>query len=219
MTELSGFSAAQKLGPDLGPQSMRVPISRDEAVEKAAGITDAIFDALEAGLSKNIKAEFLMDPNTRRPYCRIDIQQPDDVRHEIANPGDWMAVDGLALRAMINSEYAGRFTQNVPLEWDNTVTAELLEDGRVKLTWPQPTSANRPFAYTVKDSEGQDLDTTPTETGGIVTAVLEAGLSTPGDSETFTVHVATQYQGVDGDSEPVSVPEPEPKPEFVEAGS
>lgn len=209
MTELSGFSPISKLDPvDVAPQSLRVPVDKAGAVDEAATILSALWDAVDAGLSPNIKVEILRrnppdgDPVT---MCRITPVRPDGVASSVANPGDWLAADSSGVRGMTNDVYASQFTQNMPIEWTATATAPVASigtDGKAVLTFPQPTSANRPFAYAVKQHESGDavgVVGDPSVVDGAVTLALD--FAPTADAVSFVVHVdATDYAGVEADS-------------------
>ena len=197
MTELSGFSPVAKLFNSVQPQSFQVPRSRDDGVAKAGGIFGGIWDAVEAGLSDNIKIEVLRFRPPDAPsfvMCRIIPVQLDGVAATPANPGGWVAIDDHGIRGMSNDDYAAQFTQNVPVEWAATTTAPvatLNDDSSVTLSFPQPTSANRPFTYTAA-GDGT-IGQFSTDGNGQVSAKI-TGLAA-GD-HSWTVTVNTQYPGV-----------------------
>ncbi|OIN79356.1 hypothetical protein BMG05_18395 [Mycobacterium malmoense] len=205
MTELSGFSPVTKLGPDLGPQSLRIPANKADAITQAGTIFEALWDAGEAGLSPNITIEILTPPSTGITFVRVTPWQADGVTKTVANPGDWIAVDGSALLGMTNTAYAAEFTQDVPLEWATTTTAPVATAAaglNATIVVAQPTSANRPFTYVVNltdETAGTTTQVTPTPTvdsAGNVTLPLDNNNLTDGHTYHATVTVTTQYAGV-----------------------
>ena len=234
MTELSGFTAAQPLA-QIGPQSLRLPSSMAEVCDCDSGcgasqILQGLAQIVASGLTDRIDIKVQAVTTTERVRVLVIPWKKDGVADNgAAPPGGWVAVDGTEVVGMGNSEYASRWTNNLPLKWDGTVAAELIDGGRVKLTFPQPTSANRPFTYSVT-SDGQDVPLVgspvvhdgqneivsgvPVPTGAVVDVTIDAGLTQPGQSAAYCVHVATQYQGVSGqspESNTVTVPEQEPE--------
>lgn len=113
MAELSGFSAVAKISVDLGPQSMRVPTGKEDAITKASQIFEGLWDAVEAGLSPNVTIEILKHTPPDGPavtYCRITPWQAGGVAKTVANPGDLLAIDGTRLLGMTPETYAAHFT-------------------------------------------------------------------------------------------------------------
>lgn len=219
MSELSGFSAAQPLA-SIGPQSLRLPTSMGEVCECESGcgasrILRGLAQIVASGLTDLIEINVQAVPTPERVQVVVIPWKKDGVaRNGVAIPGGWIAVDGSEVVGMGNGEYASRWSMNVPLEWDAAVTAEVV-DGAAKLTFPQPTSANRPFTYTVT-SDGQNVAITDkVELGGLVVLTLDGGTGT------YVAHVGTQYSGIGGESDPVTVTEPEPAtlPAEPEGGS
>ncbi|PJE22348.1 MAG: hypothetical protein CK431_16935 [Mycobacterium sp.] len=224
MTELSGFSSAQPLA-QIGPQSLRLPTSLAEVCECEC---DCAASRILRGLAQIVGSRITN-------LIEIDVQAvdtPDRVQVTVipwdrygvdkkgaAPPGGWIAVDGSEVVGMGNNEYARRWSCNMPLEWDaetTAPTATLADDGRVVLAFLQPTSANRPFTYAVRDEHGQDVPLVGApyvSTEGGVALRIAAELHNPGDTGTYTVHVSTQYVGVEADAAPVTVTVPDPKPE------
>lgn len=102
----------------------------------------------------------------------------------------------------INAQIAGKFTTNTPLIWAATAPAATATvGGAASIVFPEPTSANAPFTYTVTQTDATTGDTSaatlsgePVVSGGNVTLTV-TGL-TEGDQVTFQVVVATQYDGV-----------------------
>lgn len=219
MTELSGFSAAQPLA-NIGPQSLRLPTTMDEVCNcqsncGASRILRGLAQIVASGLTDLIEINVQAVPAPDRVRVAVIPWKKDGVaKNGVAIPGGWIALDGSEVVGMSNAEYASRWTNNISLEWDGHVIAELLDSGQVKLTVEQPTSANRPFAYTVKNGDNAEVPTVGDPQLDATTAVLtlDTTLTSPGASETFIVHVATQYAGVDADSVPVTVTVPEPEP-------
>lgn len=226
MTEqLSGFTAARPLA-QVGPQSLRLPTSLSEvcACESdcaASRILKGLAQIVGARLTNciDIKVQAVDTPEKVRvcvePWDRYGVETKG-----AAPPGAWIAVDGSEVVGMGNDEYAARWSNNIPLEWTAETAppaAELAEDGKVILAFPQPSSANRPFTYTVRNEQGDGVSIGGgrVDPDGTVVLQVAAELHNPGDTDTFVVHVATQYAGVEADSAPVtvSVPEPEPEPE------
>ena len=216
MAELTGFSAATKLGPDLGPQSIRVPLNKGAAIAKAAELVEAFFDVVDADLTPNLTVEFLKHPETGATYCRVSPLQADGITKTVAKPGDWVAVDGSRLLAMTNREYAGKFTQDLPLdEWAATEAApaaSIDDDGKVTLTFPEPTSANRPFAYTVTRGEETVATGSLTIADDIVTLPLELTLA-EGESADLAVTVTATKYGTTATSALTTVTRRAPEPE------
>lgn len=213
MTELSGFSPVSKLGPDVGPQSFRVPSSKADAISAAAQILGALWHAVDADLAPNVTVEILK-PTGGQTYCRITPIQFDGFpvipsaalasTKTTADPGGWVAVDGSALVGMTNDAYAAQFTQNIPIEWAATSAAPAAAAAAglsATLVFPQPVSANRPFTYAVAQTDvtasasgAATFDAPEVAPDGSVTVKVN-GL-TEGHQYTFTVTVNTQYQGV-----------------------
>ncbi|ORW24007.1 hypothetical protein AWC19_00170 [Mycobacterium palustre] len=166
---------------------------------------------MAAGLTNLIEIDVQRVPNTDSVQCRIRPWSADGAQQNgVADPGGWLAVDGTNVVGMSNVDYAAQFTQNVPLEWAATTTAPvatLNEDGTVTLTFPQPTSANRPFTYTATGPGTVGPFTT--DPSGSVSATI-TGLT--GDTlGPWTVECATQYEGVTATSvasNTIAVPQP-----------
>lgn len=220
MAELSGFSAAQSLA-NIGPQSLRLPTTMDEVCDcqsncGASRILRGLAQIVVSGLTDLIEINVQAVPAPDRVQVVVIPWKKDGVaKNGVAPPGGWIAVDGSEVVGLGNGEYAERWSNNMPLEWDGQVAAELLDTGQVKLTFPQPTSANRPFTYTVKDGEEATVPTVgdPQLDATRVILTADTALTNPGDSETLIVHVATQYDGVEADSAPVTITVPEPEPD------
>lgn len=106
MTELSGFTPVVKLNPPPGPQSLPVPTSKEDAFTHASAILGALWSAVEAGLSTNVKIEILNHAGTT--FCRVTPLQPDGVTETVANPGDYLVVDGV-LKAVTPADYAALY--------------------------------------------------------------------------------------------------------------
>lgn len=153
---LPGFSRVEKLGIDLSPQSLRVPKGKDAAIAKAGEILGGIWDAVDNGLSPHVEIHVKKYPSGQ-VYCEIRPYDLDGVAtNGVALPGMRLAIDGLRLRAMTNKEYAANFTTNEPIEWTAETTptaAEFVDDTTAKLTFDMPTSANRPFEFSVLAKE------------------------------------------------------------------
>lgn len=108
MTELSGFTAAQPKVV-VGPQSLRVPTSRAEAIERAAEILDGIWDAVDKGLTPVVRIVIHKSP-TGQTYCDITPFDLDGVKDlDVAMPGHRLVVDGSRLRSMTPAAYAELF--------------------------------------------------------------------------------------------------------------
>lgn len=108
MAELSGFSVAQPK-VIVGPQSLRVPTSRAEAIERAAEILDGIWDAVEKDLTPVVKIIVHKSP-TGQTYCDITPFDRDGVADlGVALPGHRLVVDGTRLQAMTSAAYAELF--------------------------------------------------------------------------------------------------------------
>lgn len=197
MTELSGFTPVTPLAV-VPPQSLRVPTNKTDAIAQAATILEALWDAVDNGLAPNIKVEVLRhNPpgGTPTTMCRITPTALDGVANTVANPGDWLCADTTGVKGMTNDAYAAQFTQNVPIEWAATTTPPQAVAGAgltATLTFPQPTSANRPFTYTA-DGPGT-IGEFVTAPDGTVTAQV-TGLA-DGAECSWTITVNTQYPGV-----------------------
>lgn len=108
MTELSGFSAAQ---PKLvvGPQKLRVPSSKEEAIERAAEILAGIWGAVENDLTPVVKIVVHKSPSGVT-YCDITPFDHDGVKDlGVALPSHLLVVDGTRLRAMTPAGYGELF--------------------------------------------------------------------------------------------------------------
>lgn len=103
-----------------------------------------------------------------------------------------------------NPVFANLYTVNTPIVWAATTTAPVATatpGNQATIVFPQPTSANRPFTYTVKDGAANPITLSGSpvvDSSGNVT-LTATGLTT-GDSYTFTVTVDTQYSGVSATS-------------------
>lgn len=108
MTELSGFTAAQPKVV-VGPQSLRVPTSRAEAIERAAEILDGIWGAVEGDLTPVVRIVVHKNP-AGVTYCDITPFDHDGVADlGVAMPGHRLVVDGSRLRSMTPAAYAELF--------------------------------------------------------------------------------------------------------------
>jgi hypothetical protein len=108
MTELSGFSAVQKICADLAPQSLQVPSTKEDGIARAAAIFEGLWDAVNADLAPNVTIEILKHDGVT--YCRITPWQADGITKTVANPGDWIAIDGSRILGMTNDAYTAQFT-------------------------------------------------------------------------------------------------------------
>lgn len=206
MTELSGFSAAQPLA-QIGPQSLRLPTSLAEVCECECdcaasrilrGLAQIVGSRITNVIDIHVQA---VDTPDRVQVCVVPWDRYGVAKKGAAPPGGWIAVDGSEVVGMGNDEYAERWSKPVPMEWDAALTADIGDDGRVKLQFPQPTSANRPFTYTVA-CDGQDV---PVAGGAVVvdnavTLTLDHTQSVGDPAAAFVVHVGTQYQGIEADA-------------------
>lgn len=123
--------------------------------------------------------------------------------------GNWIVSDGTNVTILTNPVFISTYTVNVALAWAPTTiapTATLNPDSTVTLSFPQPTSPNGPWTYSA--SGGGTVGEFSTDVNGNVTAqtsVLSAG------DYTWTVTVATQYEGVTATSaatQTITVPVP-----------
>lgn len=112
MTELSGFSAVEKVIADIGPQALQVPADKADAIARAAQIIEGLWGAAEAGLSRNIRIEILT-PDDGVTRMIIAPLQPNAIDRPVANPGDWIAVDGMRLTPMQPDSFATQFAMKV----------------------------------------------------------------------------------------------------------
>lgn len=124
---------------------------------------------------------------------------------------DWLVMDsdnnlslwhGGSAWAGINPEYTSKFSVD-PIAWDATTTppvATAAANGTATITFPQPTSANAPFTYSVAFT-----DTTSSTTGAATfteavdadgNVVLTVTGLTVGHVYHFAVTVTTPYDGV-----------------------
>lgn len=108
MTELSGFSAVQPKVV-VGPQSLRVPASKEEAIARAGEVFQGIWEAVEGDLSPVVKIIVHKSP-TGQTYCDITPFDHDGVADlGVAMPGHRLVVDGTRLRSMTPDAYAALF--------------------------------------------------------------------------------------------------------------
>lgn len=197
MTELPGFTTVTRLRPSFEPQALQVPAGKAELVKAAAQLIGALWDAVDGDLSPNVTIEILKHAGTT--FCRISPWNNDGVTKTVANPGDWIAIDGATIAGVNPDDYAAEFSANVPIKWEATATAPVAvaEPGRTAtVTCPQPSSANRPFTYTatvMDHTAGRNIvpSISITDPGGIVTVKLS---NLPNEHEfSTTITVTTQY--------------------------
>jgi hypothetical protein len=114
---------------------------------------------------------------------------------------DWVVFDGTTARVLTTAQVVAAYTADVPLQWAPTATAPVataLGASQASIVFPQPTSANGPFTYSVEQT-----NTTADTTGPATilsdsvddngnTTIIVADL-TDGDDYTFTVTVDTPY--------------------------
>lgn len=206
MTDLTGFTATAPLNPLPGPQALQVPATMEDAAAVAAQVLGALAALVASGLTPHVQIDIVpkVDPDgTSYPICNVSAWRSDGVTKTTAGPGWWIAIDGSKPEAMSNDDYAAAYTQAVPVVWAATTVAPVLalsDAGAASLVFPQPTSANRPFTYTVKDSAGATVAVSGAPTvaaDGTVTLQLDVAAVAAGASAgPYTAHVATQYSAV-----------------------
>lgn len=208
--DLSGFTPVTPLERKVfQPQSLQVPDGKDDFLANSAKIIEALWDCVENDLSPNVTIEILK-PRDAQTYCRISPWNMDGVTKTTANPGDWITVDGSKISGMTQDSYADEFTKEVPLEWLSMTIAPIFtaQEGLSAIaTFPQPTSANRPFSYILnvtrhesgRPSLPKAFPLEPEIAGRVMTNVvlrLPKGSLTDGSEYSATVTVNTQYKGV-----------------------
>lgn len=116
----------------------------------------------------------------------------------------WITFDGINARMYANNDdFIATYTANVPLAWSGVSTAPVAmpqSGGQAIITFPQPTSPNGPWTYSVSATNVTKSDT------ALATAVgqskvlngqvsLTVGGLALGADYTFTVSLTTQYGG------------------------
>jgi hypothetical protein len=121
----------------------------------------------------------------------------------------WIVCDGTTMTTYpTNEAFIATYTGNTALVWEPTTTAPAataLPGLQASIVFPQPTSANAPWTYTVEVA-----DSTANTTGAATlvgepvlyndTVALTVEDLTEGDEVAFTVTVTTEYEGVSATS-------------------
>lgn len=218
---------------DVIPQCLRV--TGDPA--QWPDIDAAIPVAMSQRLIAHGGRRFVPDDNGN-PESVVELVGPDGVAKSGAKAGGWLVICDGAMVGMSNALFANRFVSPLAdaIEWAATdeqkspPIAVLAPDWGVMVTFVQPTSANRPFTYTVtRSDDGTEVDvksvtTVPVSQGDPATEWrTELWLDVPplAEGETtgpFVVHVAGRFDATADSfpSNPVTRPAPEAVPELAQ---
>lgn len=173
-----------------------------DSTQQAVDIAEAIQAAMIAGKISSGKTHMTNYPDGSVGWI---VQITVEGKLFTAYQFDWLVVDGEgnlstwhggSLWAGINPEYASKFP--VPeIVWSATTTAPTVSDAGA-LVFPQPTSWNFPFTYTVAQTVGGVTSDAALSGAPVVDADGNVTLTvaTPAVGTTYTVTVHTPYEGV-----------------------
>jgi len=154
--------------------------------------------AMIVGAQLGYQTNALCQGTIEAPIWQISFVQPR-LETQVAYEHDWIVSDGETITCYTPSEFAATFTADVPLAWSATPVANPIAGSEATLTFPQPSSPNAPWTYTVSDPSGAvTVSGSPVVSGGDVTLTV-TGL-TPGADVSFTV-TATDHYGHTATSE------------------
>ena len=148
--------------------------------------------AMIVGAQLGYQTNALCQGTIESPVWQISFVQPR-VEPQIAHEHDWIVSDGEAITCYTPSDFAARFTADVPLVWSATPVAVGLTGATASITVPVPTSPTAPWtwAVTITGAGAATLAGTPTIDGGVVTIGVR-GL-TVGADLSFEVAVTDHY--------------------------
>lgn len=158
----------------------------------APDVMEALAVAASVGYTGKVTSH--IEPNSSVLVWQITLSRTG-YADAMGGTGDWMVYDGTAFAIYSNPDFVDRFTTDIPLMWDASLSAAS-QPGGASLSFPAPTSPNGPFTYTVlaTDSQGSTVNAIlggPSEGNGRV--ALTVGGLTAGFIYTFTVTVHTRY--------------------------
>ena len=159
----------------------------------------ALVDALNSIAASGYTGSASCAPGTSTTNWALTVSKPVSI-NQAGTIGSWIVFDGqYATVFQTNQEFISAYTANVPMTWGATTVAPVAtpESGlKAVLSFPQPTSANAPWTYSVTGAGTAGPFTT--DGNGNVTVTI-SGL-TAGTQYSWTVAVSTQYVGVNATS-------------------
>lgn len=167
------------------------------AADTVAAITTAVLNGYRAQVNAN------MDNGT--PSFSVTLTSLNGYPSAVVADGCWAVWDGTMMSSLTTDQLVSTYTARVPLAWAATETAPAataIAGSMANIVFPQPTSANGPWTYSVSQTDTTANATGPAATSGTpavdgsgnVTLTVE-GL-TEGDTYTFAVTCSTQYAGI-----------------------
>lgn len=161
--------------------------------------------AITTGVMNGYKAQVNANMNNGTPEFAVTLTSLNGFPSAIVQDGCWAVWDGTMMTSLTNDQLIATYTAPVALAWDGSATAPVasaVSGLMATIVFPQPTSVNGPWTYSVSQTDTSANATGPASLSGSpvvdgsdnVTLTVQ-GL-TEGDNYTFTVTCSTQYAGI-----------------------